>query len=311
MPADLRQRWRRSSPQARPASPAWGVGQIVRHTDHQNLVGTQMQRRADGRLLAHSPIAEPLAVEQNRGKYQRNGRRRHQVLQPQPRLHTYPPVPRPGRDPLAALIEIDRLGRLIAKCTDRYRLQQAGLQRLINPAKVQGALQQSAQRRVIQQGRRLPAWKPQQVGLEPAPGLSSNARPVCPVHLVTVKTGPDRIQTIHPFGKVLRMGRQRQRVDCARRRAADDRKGVRRALRQQLGDDRQYADLIGRTGTASRQDQPGAITADARIHQLRRARRLRRRRLAYGRLCPSGRVLKRRCTHMYCSGCSRTACSTH
>ena len=47
---------------------------------HQHPVGTQVQRGADRRDLTHRPVAEILAVDFHRGKYEGQSRRSDQML---------------------------------------------------------------------------------------------------------------------------------------------------------------------------------------------------------------------------------------
>ncbi len=50
-------------------------------TNHHDAVGTEMDRRTDGRQLAHRAIAEVFAVDMHRRKHEGQRTGRHQVVE--------------------------------------------------------------------------------------------------------------------------------------------------------------------------------------------------------------------------------------
>ncbi|MNF93427.1 hypothetical protein D3C84_761020 [compost metagenome] len=82
-----------------------------------------MQRRADRCRLANRAIAEILCADLHRGKQQRNSRTGEQMINGQLGRNANTPMAQPGVDFSTALIEGDRLTRLIAERRHRHGLQ--------------------------------------------------------------------------------------------------------------------------------------------------------------------------------------------
>ena len=151
-----------------------------------------------------------------------------------------------------------------------------------------------------------------------ASGLTQHAWPVTAVHLMGVKTLPDRREPPDGLTEVQRPTGQTDGIDGAGRSADDDRKRIFRRIRQQIGNRRQHPDLIGRTGTTSGENESGHMFfgAGGLSHEnvpvfLGKCRSAYRRRFLYSFASPTGRVLNRRWAHKYCSGHTSMACSTH
>lgn len=88
-----------------------------------------------------------------------------------------------------------------------------------------------------------------------AAGLTQHTRPVTAIHMMGVKPLPDTGQTAHRLGEMQRPAGQPHGVDGPGRRTDDNGKRIARRIRQQVGNRRQHADLIGRTGTATGKNQ--------------------------------------------------------
>ena len=75
-------------------------------------------------------------------------------------------------------------------------------------------------------------------------------------HLADLEIAPDALQIADRDPEPIGVHGDRGRIHRAGGGAGDDRKGIGRARRQQIGDRPQDADLIGRPRAAARQHQP-------------------------------------------------------
>src|SRR5690606_24559157 len=217
----------------------------VSNAYHQNPIGSKVQRRTQRRLLAHGPIAVPAAVQIDRREQQGNRRRGHQMVEPQPGLHTDPSVPPPGSDTVVALIEVHRARGMVVEGADRDRLQTPGLQPFLDATETHVPGEQRAQRAVVQQRRGIPTARAQKVGVHPAPGLGQQSRPVSAHPLVTAKAGPDRQHAVDRGMQTGRVRRQCQGIDRPGGGTGDDGKRIGRIRPGQLAQAGQHSHLIG------------------------------------------------------------------
>ena len=90
--------WPKVGSAARRLAHAEPGGRGVAHPDDQQPVGAEVDRRTQGRGLAHGAVAEVLVVQQNGPKQERDGQARHQMLQRQLHARALAKRPRPGLD---------------------------------------------------------------------------------------------------------------------------------------------------------------------------------------------------------------------
>lgn len=202
---------------------------------------------------------------------------------PQLSLYAYPAMAIPGFDAFMALIETNRFRRLVTESAHRDRTQMALVQGALDMAELQMLFQQVPKRPIIEQGGWHAKANPEQIGTGPAQRLGNHPRPVGAIYLTAAKVCPNMVQTVDTVAKIAGIARQRQRIDCPGRRAADHREGIDRLVRQQLGYRLQDPDLISGTRTAASQHQGGDTRytrGNGRLSTHARLRRLRLRRLA-------------------------------
>ncbi|MCY1441402.1 hypothetical protein D9M71_577160 [compost metagenome] len=166
-------------------------------------------------------------------------------------------MPQPGFDGRPTLVESHRLPRLVAKRRHRDGTQVALADRGGNPGEIHLALQQMAQRTAVEQSHRLTLAQTEQAMSDETKRLADHSGPVGTVHLAGAKALPDPGQALDRLAETQGAAGQPDGIDGARRGTDDHRERVLRALRQQFGDGRQHADLIGGTRPAAGQDQAG------------------------------------------------------
>ncbi|MNN19675.1 hypothetical protein D3C81_1329260 [compost metagenome] len=164
-------------------------------------------------------------------------------------------VAQPGFNGAAALVEGHSLPGLVAECSHRDGAQLFGGQGVADAIQVQVRLQQAAQGAAVEQRHWRVAPQAQQAMADEAAGLAYHPRPVAAQHQVAAKVLPERSEVAHGFSEAGSAAGEGDRIDGAGRRADNDRKGVGCAGWQQLGNAGQYADLIGGTGAAARENQ--------------------------------------------------------
>ena len=127
MPTDLRQRR-----VTHVISLAHRLAGFLTHTDHQYLVSSQVQRRANRRDLTHGAVAEILAMDFHRVEHERNGRRGHEMFQRDVGRATDTRGALPCRDAGNTLVEGNRLTRGITGDADAQGMQPTGVDRLLD-----------------------------------------------------------------------------------------------------------------------------------------------------------------------------------
>ena len=151
MPADLGQRRVAGVHHAQ-----FGVGLIaVTRSHHEDFLGAQVDRGADGRQMPHRPVAAPLgvAVDQHclRRKDERDGRRGQQMVHPDGGRHRLAQGTAPGLDAAARLVEGEVFARAVARGRDGQRIEQPRIQIVAQLLEIQVLVKQHAQRLIVEQ----------------------------------------------------------------------------------------------------------------------------------------------------------------
>ncbi len=76
---------------------------------------------------------------------------------------------------------------------------------------------------------------------------------------------PHGFNVVHRIAVVIRMGRQRHRIDCPGRSARDDAEGVTGGFRHDIGNGLEHPHLIGRAGAATGQHQGAVVVSGSRF----------------------------------------------
>ena len=275
MPRDLRQR----GVAGQRVGPVRGLRLVQpARAHHQHAPRAQVDRRRDGRRLAHRPVAEILGVARMRDGRGRedegNGRGREQVrMRDRPR-HRLPLRAHPGLHRHGRLVEGEVFARAVARGRDGQRAQVAVLHQARQAVERHQLLQQVRQRRVVEQRARLlapPARQQPRQPVEHAPAARhvEQVQPVGAVHLLGPELLPHVGDVAHRVVEVRRAASQRRRVDGAGRGAGDDGEGVAGllppGLAPQVGQRLQHAHLVGGAGTAAGEQQPRGRSGIGRV----------------------------------------------
>ena len=127
-----------------------------------------------------------------------------------------------------------------------------------NLVQIEPFFEQIRQWRVIEQGdRRFAAETSQNRFKQPARPCGGNSDWIRAIYLVRPEIAPHQLQAAYCAMKIVRTRRNRDRIDRARRRAANDRERVGNAMRKNMRQCAQNADLIGSASPASGQHQSG------------------------------------------------------
>src|SRR5207248_8212688 len=135
VPGDLRDRGIQTAAHARRID----MPGLTGGAHYQHAVCAQMQRGADRRDLAHRPVAEIFPVDFHRGKYERQGRRSHQMLDPDRHRRADALRALPGFGVGPSLVEGDALPGGVPRAGDRDRVQVAVVDVFLDATDVEAA----------------------------------------------------------------------------------------------------------------------------------------------------------------------------
>jgi len=266
MPGDLRQA--RMPGRRRPVLPFASGLVHAAGPDHQHLLRAQVHGRRDRRRLPHRAVAEPLdraaQVERLGREDERDGRRRDQVLDRQPRdargdaLGAHPGLPL-----LVGLIEGDVVARGVAGPGHGQRVDVALGQHVVQSIHLDPLGEQAAQRRVVEQAARARAapavQRPaQRHHRQPLRAGADHSQRIGGIDLVDVDVLPDVHQPVDRGAEVVGLAGQRGSVDRAGGSAGNHLEGVvagGAGVAPELRDGREHADLIGRASPPSGKDE--------------------------------------------------------
>ncbi len=121
------------------------------HTDDHKSAGAESHCWRQGCCLTHGAIAEVLTPDQHRREDQRCRDTRHDVIERDVRPHAEPTDASPGFELLETLVEGYGASRAISCRGDRDRIEKAAVDRIGDMAELDVALEQIAQRGIVQQ----------------------------------------------------------------------------------------------------------------------------------------------------------------
>ncbi len=124
---------------------------FVAHANDHQAPGTESHRRRQRRCLTHGTIAEVLPPDQHRREDQRRRDARHDVVERHFRSHAEATDTSPGLELLETLVERYGARRAISRRGNCNRVEQAAVDRIGNMAELDVALEQFAQRGIVQQ----------------------------------------------------------------------------------------------------------------------------------------------------------------
>ena len=245
---------------ADPHLPERATQPALPHSDHEQPVRAQVDRRAQGIRLSHGAVAVVLIGQAHRGEQKWNGQARHQVIEAETAALPASGDPFPVVQIRSAFVERHAAPAAEARGTDADGVQPLLGDRAMHGAKGHRAAEKLAQWRVVEQ--RFRRRQKQAAGREcqqPMQPRTQHAERIRSEYLVDVKIRPYLFKGTDGS---LEAPRTAGECDCgnrARRRAEDDRERTGALLGQPLRKRLQHADLVGRARTSTRQYQCSAF----------------------------------------------------
>ncbi len=215
-----------------------------------------MNGRTQRIQLAHRAVAEEFLAEFHRREQQRDGGARHQMIERQLGSPSQTLHPCPLRNRFDTVIERNRLARSVARRAQRERIQMAAGDAPADSGAIDMNSQQLPQRTVVEKRfRRRQHETAGHQGEHPMEPGAQHVHGVDVEHLVGTEIGPHAFESEDCAPPVMRLGSEHARGNSSCGSAHDHLERVAGA-RHQLGECQQHSDLVRRTRTTARQDQP-------------------------------------------------------
>ena len=212
-----------------------------------------MNRRRQRRAVAHRAVAVELAADLHGRKHERHGGARHQMVDRERRGAADAANPRPRRELGPPLKERYRPRSRVRRSRHRHGVEMPLLDRTANAVEAHVVREQLAQRRVIEQRRRIAhAEAAEHDRGEPVQARLQHRPVIGAIDLARLEVAPDLLHVLDCALEMRGAPREHGRVDRAGRRAADDAERIGCTLRQDAGDRFQNADLIRTAGPCPR-----------------------------------------------------------